>query len=151
MDSQQPRDTVCSSDVAVGQEFVSAPPEMCGLVWRCNGPPPAPTYENVIVCMRCGERGHVRPECSRFRTRMCIHFQNGCCHDGDHCSFAHYRSELRDPLQKRCVRVVSLGDLSPSEQRSLSAADACRVRIGDVLVLGCNQVGKNYSECCGLG
>lgn len=141
------RFTFTNSEKTMSEDlFVEKPEHASRLKWRNDAPPPPPPdpNDNPIVCMRCGERGHVRPECARFRTRMCIHHQNGCCHDGRHCSFAHTRTELRDPLTKRCVRVCLIGEMT---QQDLMLPQ--RDRIGDVVVLGCNRVGLTYMECCG--
>jgi len=132
-----------ATSAANGDQWLFAVDDTFEKYWARNDPPHIQNAGNPIVCMRCGERGHVRPECLRFRTRMCIHFQNGSCHDGKYCSFAHSESELRDPCQKRCVRVVVAGECSDDD-----CVAVVRERHGDIIILGCGTVGRTFSECC---
>lgn len=61
-----------------------------------------PRYPNRsrlnTVCFQCNEVGHIRSECSSFKTKMCNNWRWGCCRLGSVCTFAHGEEELRRRL-----------------------------------------------------
>jgi hypothetical protein len=61
-----------------------------------TAPPRHPRrYRINTVCFQCNEVGHIRSECSSFRTKMCHNWQAGYCRLGSSCTFAHGEHELR--------------------------------------------------------
>ena len=85
-----------------------------------------------IFCHRCGEAGHYRNECFRFKTRICRHFEKGFCRDGSQCPFAHGESEIRNPGIPRCVHVSYDNK-------------------GNVQFRGCMEYGHSYENCTHSG
>lgn len=85
------------------------------------------TEQGDVTCFRCGETGHVRYQCMRFRVRLCHHFQAGACKMGTACLFAHGGAELRTPWKPRCVRVVK--------------------HDGKLVCIGCNSQEHTFRKC----
>ena len=95
-------------------------------------PPYTTQNQKQIFCHRCGEAGHYRNECFRFKTRICRHFEKGFCRDGSQCPFAHGESEIRNPGIPRCVHVSYDNK-------------------GNVQFRGCMEYGHSYENCTHSG
>ena len=84
-----------------------------------------------ITCFRCGEMGHYKVNCHRWKIKLCARHASGACGDSAQCSYAHSPSELRRPWMSKCVRVVKAGNT--------------------VRILGCGQVGGHTFRMCPYG
>ena len=88
-----------------------------------------PTNRSQITCFRCGEQGHYKSECFHWKTRLCWHYQNenyGGCKDLN-CSFAHGKSEIRQPWLPRCIRIIK--------------------QDGQLICIGCKEFGHTFKFC----
>lgn len=77
------------------------------------------------TCFRCGEKGHLRDMCFKFRVHLCSvpNCQQLNCVD------AHNVEELRYPQIEKCVRVVK------------------DKTTGKIYKLGCLQQGHTFRAC----
>ena len=82
---------------------------------------------NDIVCYRCGQLGHLRFQCMRYKVRLCHHYLKNKQCNVVNCAFAHGEDELREPWQVRCVRVVK--------------------QHGKLLCIGCNSSSHTFRRC----
>jgi hypothetical protein len=86
------------------------------------------TQRANITCFRCGEQGHYRAECLSWKTKMCFHHTRPHgCREGESCSYAHDKAELRSPWHVKCVRVIK--------------------RQGQICTLGCHSNTHTFKLC----
>ena len=85
------------------------------------------TRRATAICYRCGQPGHLRYQCMRYKVRLCSHYTQHKVCPVENCAFAHGEAELRYPWKMRCVRVVK--------------------QHGKLLCIGCNSSTHTFRRC----